>query len=1066
MNSTVLTLNRWAGPALALAWPMLWQSSLLIAFLFALDFAFRRRLRASVRYALWLVVLLKLALPPSLALPTGLGWWLRPAAAAPARPRQVSMVVTYGPAQAVWHTAPISLARAAPAPARLSAGAWGLAAWGAVSLGLLGWMLVRWRQVAREAGRAAPAPDGLEELFVQAQRSQAWRGHPARRSGWLEQLFTQARRLSGLHGPARLRLIERPMSPAVCGLFRPVILLPRALAEQLPPDQLRAVLVHELVHLRRGDVWLSFLQALLQIVYWWHPLLWAANARIRRAREEAVDDAVMLALEDKAEAYAPTLLEVARLALSRPPVSLGLVGILETGTFLRQRLERLLDFRPPRKAGLTLASVFSVAAFAALALPMGQAPAPAEKPEPAAASTRGSEKDVDSRKTTTDFTNFTDGPAPAPEEHRSSRSEVLLQDGKLLYEMGKLDEAEAKLEEARRLDPRTHGDRMSFIRTLEAEGTTLERYRKRAQAVDYYLNLIREARSNEVATPSQEHGSSKSKAAQLVQDGKLLYEMGKLDEAEHKLKQARKEDPENDGAYYYLNLVTEAKFHIAANERDSLPKPGPYARTNLIFTGRGRRVIVSKLDSIRLDEVPIMDNLPLSEVVLRLDGWVKKRDPEGRGINFIIAPSADPATGLPISGQGGAEPVDMNTIGIRISPALHDIRLADFLEVLVKAADKPIKYSIEDYAVVFSLKGRETTPLYFRTIKVDPNTFVQGLQGVFGLDWGTLLMSFAGSGSSGSGGLATVPHVNIAPSDGMMGGNGPEKLGAIIHQFFAELGVDLSPPKSVFYNDRQGTLLVYATLADLDIIERAVQVLNIAPPQIKIQAVFIELPKAEVEAFWETFGSTNVPAPGSAKTATLTHSQAAALLDHWKSMGGTNTLGQFQVTTLGGRQVEVGVEDVGTTLTTGASGQANPGRVPFGPTLVIIPNVTPDRVGVQMDLVAKVAEFIGSDDPGPFAVILDSNTAPATVILPFPHFLVRQVVNAVEVRDGQTVILGGLTSHGVSKTTDRVTVFGDQHFVSRLFRNVSGWTYQRDILILVTPTIVDPAGNPVHPQNK
>ena len=62
--------------------------------------------------------------------------------------------------------------------------------------------------------------------------------------------------------------------------------------------------------------------------------------------------------------------------------------------------------------------------------------------------------------------------------------------------------------------------------------------------------------------------ASKSKAAQLVQDGKLLYEMGKLDEAERKLKLARKEDPENDGAYYYLNLVSEARFHTAMNERD------------------------------------------------------------------------------------------------------------------------------------------------------------------------------------------------------------------------------------------------------------------------------------------------------------------------------------------------------------------------------------------------------------------------------------------------------------------------------------------------------------------
>ena len=91
------------------------------------------------------------------------------------------------------------------------------------------------------------------------------------------------------------------MSPAVCGLFRPVILLPRALAEQLSPAQLRAVLLHETFHLRRGDIWVNCAQALLQILYWWHPLVWLANTRIRRVREEAVDDAVMLALAGEAD---------------------------------------------------------------------------------------------------------------------------------------------------------------------------------------------------------------------------------------------------------------------------------------------------------------------------------------------------------------------------------------------------------------------------------------------------------------------------------------------------------------------------------------------------------------------------------------------------------------------------------------------------------------------------------------------------------------------------------------------------------------------------------------------
>ncbi|MGH7940041.1 MAG: hypothetical protein ACREFR_03095, partial [Limisphaerales bacterium] len=76
MNECVETLNRLGEDFLAFAWPMLWQSSLLIALIFTIDLIFKRRIRAAVRYALWMVVLIKFLLPPSLALPTGGAWWL------------------------------------------------------------------------------------------------------------------------------------------------------------------------------------------------------------------------------------------------------------------------------------------------------------------------------------------------------------------------------------------------------------------------------------------------------------------------------------------------------------------------------------------------------------------------------------------------------------------------------------------------------------------------------------------------------------------------------------------------------------------------------------------------------------------------------------------------------------------------------------------------------------------------------------------------------------------------------------------------------------------------------
>jgi len=326
---------------------MFWQSSLLISVLLAVDLVLRRRVRASARYVLWLVVLVKLCLPPTLALPTSPAWWMHGVPPPPmVKPPVMHYVVTYSEAP----MAPMPSQPLPPPPTPKLAGAvWLLTVCAGVSVILLMWLLVRWWQVVR-------------------------RVQDAEKSLRLTALCREVQKSLGMRSAVRVKVAPNMMSPAVCGLFRPAILIPRVLQENFSEEQIRAVLLHELIHLRRQDVWVNFAQSLLQIVYWWHPLVWVANGRIRQVREEAVDDAVMVALNDGADAYAPTLLEVARLALNRPMVSLGLVGILESRQALRQRIERLMDFRPPRRAGLTLASVLGIVAFTAVAVPMGQGP--------------------------------------------------------------------------------------------------------------------------------------------------------------------------------------------------------------------------------------------------------------------------------------------------------------------------------------------------------------------------------------------------------------------------------------------------------------------------------------------------------------------------------------------------------------------------------------------------------------------------------------------------------------------------------------------------------------------
>jgi len=282
--------------------------------------------------------------------------------------------------------------------------------------------------------------------------------------------------------------------------------------------------------------------------------------------------------------------------------------------------------------------------------------------------------------------------------------------------------------------------------------------------------------------------------------------------------------------------------------------------TRTLQTSNGRRRILNKLEAIRLNHVAF-DNLPLSEVVNLLRDEAKKRDPEGKGINFILNPNAnldaaagppaiDPATGLQVP-LSQSEPADINGVAIRIMPPLEDVRMIDVLDAITKVADKRIRYFIEDYGVSFRLAGGDTlVPLFTRVIKVDPNVFAQGLESVVGFSVGNFQTGGQGGGGQGNSSGVTVPRVQVAPNIGGQGGQagaGGAQGGAggisgvtrpttmttqqAVRQLFVNAGVDLTPPKSVFFNDRAGTLLVHASLNDLDIIERAVGALSTTAAQ-------------------------------------------------------------------------------------------------------------------------------------------------------------------------------------------------------------------------------------------
>jgi len=388
--------------------------------------------------------------------------------------------------------------------------------------------------------------------------------------------------------------------------------------------------------------------------------------------------------------------------------------------------------------------------------------------------------------------------------------------------------------------------------------------------------------------------NDKTQAATLVRDGKLLYESGKYDEAEVRFQQALQLDPDNTAAFYYVNLLKQAEY--SRNQQESstmfqdkmvqvekawnpkvgigLPVPNPYFTNKDVHTSVGTEGIYSKLNRIQIDSVSWADGLPLSEVIRYLSEQSKIRDPDKIGINFLFNPNVEsstdttgaeggvPGAPVPLGANGlpetaGAAPsettVDPTSVNIKLS--LNNVSLQNLLDAIVLVSDHPIKYSVEDYAIVFSGKpsGPEPPTLEMRVFNVDPNTFYQGLQSVSAFVFGSANNSSSGSGgsggSSGGGGAGGGGGTVFASGGGVNYITIPnymQNVSLAALAFFRSVGVDLTARgRSIAFNDRLGLLFVRATPEELDTIQRVIQAMNQVAPEVLIKSRFIEITESD-----------------------------------------------------------------------------------------------------------------------------------------------------------------------------------------------------------------------------
>lgn len=352
------------------------QAGVLVLLIVLAQWMFRRRLTNRWRFALWWVVLARLLLPVGPQSAISVFNYLRP----PASVRHSSIPVAGLQESAVTM-------EAAPQRARLDSQA-------------------QDRQSGTEIFPAAgPAPaqtqtperrgdfkdylipaaaavwlGGIAVLaacvLVQICRFQ-WKLSRSARKGAaaLEGLLEECRRAFAVRRRIELLETRAVKSPALFGLFRLRLLLPEGFSGRFSERELRYIFLHELAHVKRGDLWLNWVISGLQIAHWFNPLIWFGFARLRSDRELACDELALLHAGEKAGTpYGETIIKLLE-GLSRPAAIPGLVGILEDRKQMRRRIRMIAHFKKPgRWSALALLLVGAIAAATLTDAQSGKAP--------------------------------------------------------------------------------------------------------------------------------------------------------------------------------------------------------------------------------------------------------------------------------------------------------------------------------------------------------------------------------------------------------------------------------------------------------------------------------------------------------------------------------------------------------------------------------------------------------------------------------------------------------------------------------------------------------------------
>lgn len=159
-------------------------------------------------------------------------------------------------------------------------------------------------------------------------------------TAWEHHLKELGKRM-GITKKVQLFISETLQVPVMIGFLKPVILLPAAMVNNLSPEQLEAILLHELAHIRRNDYLLNIFQSIVETILFFNPFVWWISRNIRLEREHCCDDLVIAGTVQPMH-YARALVALEEYRITANPMAMAAA---HDKHHLLHRIKRIMEMK-------------------------------------------------------------------------------------------------------------------------------------------------------------------------------------------------------------------------------------------------------------------------------------------------------------------------------------------------------------------------------------------------------------------------------------------------------------------------------------------------------------------------------------------------------------------------------------------------------------------------------------------------------------------------------------------------------------------------------------------------